>query len=240
MLTLPEVLDHIRQTLRSDLSSELQAIEVIDQAGEYLLNMAQWGWTYAPPVTLSLVADQEYIELPADFGEARSLTSANTADTIYFQWVDAGRLAAMRGSAFTSEYGAYFGTVMYPSVSGVPKPRLELYPTPSTSEADVFTLTYRKGWVTPSGDRGVFPIPKFMHTLFIQIVRAFARGYEEEDQASLQERLAEIEASTVFANALKRDGQVQPNLGPLPARMNSGGYPRRGTTYPGVLGPPEY
>lgn len=236
MLTLSETLDHIRHTLRSDLSSELQAIRVIDQAGQHLLNMHQWRFTNPPPVSLSLVANQSYVALPADFGEAGMVASSNTTDTYGFEWVTLDQIAQMRSSAFGSAYGAYYGAIAFPIVNNIPSPRIEIYPTPQSNQADAFRMTYRRRWVTPSGDRGVMPIPGHLEALFIQIIRAFARGYEEEDQATLDERLALIQSGPIYKNALASDGTVQPSLGTLPMRQPSGAYRHdQYNTLPGFL-----
>ena len=47
------------------------------------------------------------------------------------------------------------------------------------------------------------------------IVRAFARGYEEDDVASMHARLMEIQQSPMFMNARRRDGDMQPTLGQM-------------------------
>ena len=47
------------------------------------------------------------------------------------------------------------------------------------------------------------------------MLRAFARGYEEEDQATLNARLMEVANGPLFAAAVLRDGETQPDYGPV-------------------------
>jgi hypothetical protein len=97
------------------------------------------------------------------------------------------------------------------SAGGNPRPRLELYPTPTTSEADKFTLFYRAGWSTLSADDINIEIPDFLNTLYIAAVRAVARGYEEEDAdaGGVLDRLDAIRGTAAFMDAQRRDSQQQ-------------------------------
>lgn len=96
---------------------------------------------------------------------------------------------------------------------GAPTPRMEIYPYPTTNDQGAFLLFYRKKWTTPTGDTDAIAIPDWMEPLFIATIRATARGWEEEDTASVSKRLAEVKMSTQFMDASYYDGAMQPSQG---------------------------
>lgn len=100
-------------------------------------------------------------------------------------------------------------------MSGNGKWRIEIYPSPASNQANALTMFYRAGWIDIEDDTVVIPIPDFCNTLYRSIIRAFARGYEEDDVASIHQRLMEIEQSPVFIHAKRRDGDIQPTLGQM-------------------------
>jgi hypothetical protein len=93
--------------------------------------------------------------------------------------------------------------------------RLEIYPTPTVTKYNALTMFYRAGWRTVTEDSVFIPIPDYCETLFRQLMRAFARGYEEDDAASLHVRLMEIEKSPILMHAKQRDGNMQNTLGQM-------------------------
>ena len=107
---------------------------------------------------------------------------------------------------------------MWPFAKGdnaEPQIRLEIYPTPSSTTTEALTLYYRAGWARVYDDRKAIQIPAYVEPLYIELLRAFARGYEEEDQASLSERISEVWRGPLFAVSVDRDASVQPDYGPL-------------------------
>jgi hypothetical protein len=83
---------------------------------------------------------------------------------------------------------------------------------------------YRAGWKAISNDTDLISIPVWVEPTYIQILRAFARGYEEEDATALDERLLAVAVGVLFKSAMDRDGMVQPHYG----RMRGGGAMREG------------
>ena len=75
--------------------------------------------------------------------------------------------------------------------------------------------THTSGWTDLTSDSELLRVPAYVETLFLQVLRAFARGYEEEDQGSLTARLLEIGSGPLFSTAVVRDGEIQPDYGPL-------------------------
>ena len=61
------------------------------------------------------------------------------------------------------------------------------------------------------------PVPEFMESTFIQVLRAYAKGYEDDadNQATMSQRLMDVATGPVFQAAVDVDGRIQPDYGPL-------------------------
>ena len=119
--------------------------------------------------------------------------------------------------------GAFYFAIAYYSDSGaaVPVPRMELFPCPvnsggSGSSHEVadckVSIVYRRSWtqITASTDTGsVFVLPQWLEPLYLQCVRAFTRGYEEEDIATTNARIAEVTNGPLFMTAVQRDSLIE-------------------------------
>lgn len=117
-----------------------------------------------------------------------------------------------------------------PDQSQVPVPVYELYPTPTADEADTLRLFYLSGWTEVTSDTEIMPIPQEVETLYLELVRAFARGYElsgtDRDTASIEEELIKVEQSSIYAHAARFDARKQRTIGRLRngAIQSSRGY----------------
>jgi hypothetical protein len=166
------------------------------------------------------------IALPSDF---REMIAINTTSGLLrgVALTDHAELIQRRAASFVSE-GFHYGAIVHAQTSatagGAPTPRLEIWPAPNANETGTLTMMYRAGWKTISNDTDLISIPVWIEPLYIQLLRAFARGYEEEDAAALDQRLVSITAGVMFAAAVDRDGMVQPHYG----RLRGGGAVREG------------
>lgn len=150
----------------------------------------------------------------------------DTRDIIAIQSTgDVGRsitLTSLQDVLDAREHGSVAHNAMYGAVSYVgtpPTPILEIAPASSTSVTGAFRMFYRARWARISNDNATIAIPDYCEALFLQIVRAFARGYVREDVATLDQRLAEIAVGPVFLAAKRSDGAIQPYMG----RIRGGG-----------------
>lgn len=301
VLTVQSALSQIEHSLGGSLSSELDAIGILNEAGQYMAAMHDWMWLDRPPAGLDFRAEvvlsgsatisnggahlvksnafANYTHLVGDTIVVEGGSVGATAlpkgrfqirekvdnDTIHIEWghttngavtglsatVKADSIAlpndfanaidiqpteglvnsfnfcdtAMINQLRTNEVAVgnyrYWGaitrgqTLMNGAVSGNGKWRIEIYPSPASNQANALTMFYRAGWIDIEDDTVVIPIPDFCNTLYRAIIRAFARGYEEDDVASIHQRLLEIEQSPVFVHAKRRDGDMQPTLGQM-------------------------
>ena len=90
------------------------------------------------------------------------------------------------------------------------QPRLMLAPTPTA--VDQMTLVYRSKWPSLASDTDIAAVPDWAEALLILYVRAFAQGYEEEN---FMQRVAEVDASSMFHRTAIQDGMMQPEYGPI-------------------------
>lgn len=160
------------------------------------------------------------IILPTDFRDliAYSTTSGLLTGLTMTSYQD---LIDRKQSTSTYTAGYYYAAISHPkpvganSSDGAPTPRLEIYPAPDANETGAIRVFYRADWTDLASDTDLLKIPAYTESLFIHMLRAFARGYEEEDQATLNARLMEVANGPLFAAAVLRDGETQPDYGPV-------------------------
>jgi hypothetical protein len=305
VLTVQSCLDQIEHSLGGALSTQLDPIGIINEAGQYLVDMHDWIWLDRPPVSLDFRAEINILSTAGtvQWHDGTHLLTLTGAFTNY-NWLDGDSIVISAGSGVP--YGRFpviskhsnnsihigwtyapgGGTVNLTGFVGVLKTdsialpsdigniidiqptqgltnsfnltdvgfinqlrtnevavgnfrywgaitrgknfshtnqasvgqgawRLEIYPTPTATEYNALTMYYRAGWRPVTDDIDTINIPQYCESLMRMIVRAFARGYEEDDVASMHARLMEIQQSPMFMNARRRDGDMQPTLGQM-------------------------
>ena len=209
-ITLSELKKHVQHALGGSPASQLSETSIINEAGRYMY-MAPWKFRERPPLTISLVQNQTYVELPEDFGEMISAhMDSGLVKAIHFTTMD--DLLERRTTAI-GQSQVYWGVIVYPEPTLSSNPiearhRIELHPTPSA--ADKIRIAYRCKWRELSDDGDSTVVPDYAESALVSLVRAFALGYEEE---GLEVRLAEIENGPIYRRLLEKDGIVQPDYG---------------------------
>lgn len=208
-LTRLTLKNHAQHALMGGTLGSLVTLEqVIDDAGRYLYGMHQWAFAERPPVTLALVGDQDYVELPLDFGQAILIESSNVSITL----TTLQELAMQKSTeTLATNATAFYGVIVWPAYEGVPatverRSRLLLFPTPATS-GPLATLWYRATWVTLVSDTAVANVPPYAEAMLIALVRAFARGYRDDNLAA---ELSAIESGAMVNRLKGHDGARQP------------------------------
>lgn len=160
--------------------------------------------------------EADAVALPSDFVEMFSY-EADQGLTNDLQLTTIQHLQEMRRSEVQVTSRQYWGALTYatPYAGGTPVPRLEIYPHSTSNREDELVINYRGGWFTVDDDSDTLSIPTWCDTLFVQLLRTFAQGYEEYDEGSLAQRLTAMQMSPEFMLAKKRDGQLQPTYGYL-------------------------
>lgn len=211
-LTVLDVAGYVRRRLDGEPSVPM--VTLCNQAGDYLANMHGWGWLVRKPASLNLSAGRTNISLPDDFG--RALGRPRSQGTGSFQWGTIDEVVSMRAGN-TGSASAFVGAIVWvPDINTDSiKPQIELSAEVSTSQTAAFLLPYVARWAEIASDDDVLQMPSFMEPLFLEIVFAFAQGYDEHDLSMRDERLALIRAGDTFMAARRRDGGAQPSLGQM-------------------------
>jgi hypothetical protein len=213
----------VERTITASLKympDHLTAQEIANEAGELMVNMRAWNWLKAATTTLTLTADQAYVDLPSDFARIIYLEmSSSRTQSIYpatYREIVELRTAAI------GQPQDYVYTVAANQGVGAPTYRLELFPTPASTAANALTLAYSAGWTEISTDTTALSMPVWIEGLYKQIVRAIVRGLSREDNAEaagdfsgMERRLELIEQGPQMRYAKRRDTELMPNRGTL-------------------------
>lgn len=210
-----DCLDAIQHELGGRLSKNLSPVSLINEAGEYVSSMHGWQWQRRPATTLDFVGGQGYVELPTDFGRILSLQYTDSLTNIA-KPTTLDDLQIKRTSWNSGITDLYYALSYYLPSTGIPRQRLEIWPTPDVDSAGVLTLVYSVGWVDVSKDVDPIPVPAWLRPLFLQVVRCFAaRDAADPGSGAIQveQALTSIDSGTIYENAKKRDRANQPVLG---------------------------
>jgi hypothetical protein len=98
---------------------------------------------------------------------------------------------------------------------GPVRARLEMWPTPSVSDDNRIMVYYRRGWQALESDNQLVAVPQWCESLYLQLVRAIARGYERESEADVDTRLMSIRQGASFKAAAERDKTDTAHIGSM-------------------------
>ena len=211
MLTVTDCADYLIRRLDGEPS--VPVLTLCNRAGSYLVDMHPWTWLLRSSGVLSLVNAQSYISLPSDFGRMYGQPKPTTvASVVSLEMVSMEEYLRYRQD-YLDGGPRYMGVINYPLVSGIPEPRIEIWPLPTENMNDAFRVAYLSKWVDMTSDIAAVPIPPWMEFFYLEILFAFAQSYDEHDAAPLSQRLGLLQQSAEFMNLKKRDGGVQPFVG---------------------------
>lgn len=160
-----------------------------------------------------------YVNLPSDFKEI-DIVRATDSFNVRVELVSIDEIEELRGQQQSAASRSLIrAAVSQPSqntvTSSFPVPRLELYPTPTATDADALVISYYADWKELSSGTDKANIPIWAETLLRQLVRAFALGYEEGEQGNVDARIEQIVSSRFFAGVVARDARQQRQFGPI-------------------------
>lgn len=236
-LTLFQLVDAVEQVWGRTHDPRLDAVRTVNEAGRHLFAMHQWGWATRPSVVLATVAGQSYLALPDDVEAVISIASGDSLQ-YGIHLTTPVELAALRGSTIPPLFTFWVCLAQDDQATdedAPPRPRLDIYPTPTSDSAASFLLTYRAKWRELSEDRHVANVPATYSGLLTQLVRAFAT------QALLpgSDAIERIQFSPSTKSLMASDGMRQGTLG-----RHTGGaierlHTRRLLNYGPVSGPSQ-
>lgn len=202
-------------------------LDLLNEALTDLFNFHDWSWRKRPDTTLSFVADQSYVALPADFGEGELFSvHSNSSATLGVVKVSLAELAAMR-SVGTWASSNYYVALAYPiqaSASVAPgAARLEIWPTPTDSTADAIRVTYKAGPIELGKNSDVPNIPRSFQAALSSLARGKVREYERGDFSETNAGIARLQ------KLVENDGLREADVGRI-----TGGAATLGRTISGM------
>ena len=219
MLTAAQHVQRLQHGLGGTPDSRHNLYDTLNMGGRRLVDEYGWSWRIKR-VTLATVEDQDYIDLPEDFGGLVKCQASADGTMVSVQIVSVDELTEMRtrninGSGAGVLYGSFMG-----SRSGSPVDRMALWlwPTP-TDDDTAIELVYLRKWVELAvGDPDRIPNipPSFEYALALAALEVGFRiqqpttGKAEETEAALQR---------VLVRMREEDGRRQPSTG---KRMRGG------------------
>lgn len=214
MITVAQAFSHIRHALgNSDPGAPLSLVEIVNAAGHELTGMHTWSWLDRTTDDYGIVAGQNYVSLPSDFGRLVYVEAADGSFTVE----PAAQATVLRerssggNEAFCLKF--YVGQSA-PTTSSGPVARLEINWNTPAANADLL-IAYRARWADVGTDTVACPVPDYMRPLFIEVLRATAQGWEEEQVASKTERMNAVYQSATFLAAKRIDDEQQFTYGPI-------------------------
>jgi len=230
MLTYGNLKSHIvlalggQPSIVSGMTRDQRIAEIVNQAGQYLFSKP-WRFRERTSRPLSLIAQQDYVVLPADVEDIISLISKGGLGWIV-ELTSPEQIETLRvASPMTNAGSTFYATLSRPWAdssgaalvdgTGMPAVRLEMYPTPQATTSEALTVRYRCRWQPVSDstlETFTIPVPTYAESLLIAYARSFAMAYEDE---GLTARLIEIDNGPIFSSPAIKDGIQQRDYGRL-------------------------
>ncbi len=208
-ITLTQCEDLILHTLdASELPGEIPYTDIVNRAGTWLYNAHAWSWLFKRG-TLTGTVGLNYASL--------SSLGATQVENVWFannlsRWArrtTLDHIVTIR-AANVSNNEPVFWALGWRDLSNVMTRVIEF--DYAFVAADVMTIQYRQTWALPMVN-GNIQVPMEWEGMFIQAIRSYARGYQEEDVASLDQRMNALQVSGEMMNLKRLDGVAQGNRG---------------------------
>lgn len=219
--------------------------DIVNDALEHIVTLNEWNWLSTGEQQLDLTQDQDYVELPADFGTLVAIEH-DESWTDQMIPVDWQTMLWFRQHPIRSWTSGYFYVINTGNVetgeedAGLSLPTLAIYPTPSSDQTGAIKLVYRRfiRRLVDSTDRPQWPA--YMDRPLSLLSRAFAStDYDDDPQSAYSD-----EFTRMITDCISKDGLSKRSLGvPHGAvdarrRLTPFGYPDEGIPDPTSVGVP--
>lgn len=217
MLTLQQAIDiGITHALMGAPAEEIEERVLVNLAGKHLAGMRRWHWMERQVAFLGTTAGQAYLTLPQGcerlidimpYNDV-SVTVSHSTLTDIQQMQRANITPAATTFWVAEEYASDFSEGVGPV-----RMRLAIWPIPEADSTNLFTIRYGGGWRDvlecefPETEFLPLPEDSSCDALYLQILRAFAQGWEEDAKATLEMRLSELRVGETFTAAVAVDNR---------------------------------
>lgn len=221
-LTVAQCAEWIALSPGGKLHPVLSTQKIVNLAGQHFCGMSDWRFLKRRSSFLDTVADQEYVELPAEYGGMVSLVGVGEQWQMEPTGLD--EINRLRNASSSTSQGPPY---RWSIVDNDPQERyLEIWPTPAASVSNSLSIVYRAKWVDLDDDAdyvvgsdGV--LPDYCEMLFIRVMQAVAAGFQESEEATTSLRLQELMTSPEMAAARRQDNGFQRDRGELEGAMSN-------------------
>lgn len=213
--TTQDYLDLMRHALGKTPQARHKLIDTLNDAGRALVTAHTWTWRTSRPTMLPIPAGQEYVVLPADFGQVVSIYTKNSQLFRVMQ-------TSLDDIGNRRNWDDFDPGVLYISFDGSdtqitddqsqPHRRAEIYPAQDTARNDV-EMIYLRTWVdlTEANNSAVPNIPPEFERSLVLFARAFA--VDIENQVEPYERQALFGPSGEIGRLMMEDANRQRTQG---------------------------
>lgn len=228
MLTYTQLENHCQHALEgaSSLPSGITFAQVINTAGQWFFSSHPWAFREGTVAKLHLTANQEYVDLPYDFGALTALQMTSSLVSTLTMTTPAALIARRVRSVTVTQQHYWVALVQGPKndrAGPFPPPRLEIWPTPASNSENALTAIYRRKWTlfadtTADTSVDTAPIPEYAEMALIQAVRATAIGWGErltQPQGGIEALLNTLKKGVIWQAVIEEDGLQQAEYGIL-------------------------
>lgn len=192
---------------------EADRLTVANEVGELIVNAHPWNWLARPAATVSVVAGQSYLALPADFGRFGSIEPVSGSGFRVRMEDMAAVIRARRASAPGGRLLRGALAFSAPTNTALPAARIEVGPIPAVSAADSLMLAYIATWRTVTSENDVIPMPVWLHGVYFRGLQLYVQGHERDKLGTVEQRLDSLFGSSQFQVAVDRDDTLQCDIG---------------------------
>jgi hypothetical protein len=213
MITVGTAYDAIRHALNSVGSAHPAEIDIANHAGAILYG-GPWRWRERKLWQVNLGAGSERINLPSDVGDVIDVKAAVSGTAIYRFVADYAVIQNLKTLDTAPTQVFTIAPLFEPDLNGEVISKLAIYPAPSTSESRALTVLGRAKWPRLTGsttDKTALPFPQSMpifETLYLELCRAYARGYEFDERTRVDDEVARVMTGPIWLQALEADRQA--------------------------------
>lgn len=208
-MTVANYKAQMKHAIGGEPDSRVDLLQVLNDALRYLYNQHAWSFRERPILTVTTTPDQNYVELPEDFGELISVQFA-TRNVSLTSLTDIAHRRA--NTLLPPPQSAVYVALSFPAqvdvTSSQPLPRLEIFP--DVISADDYDIEYRGGPIALTEDSDVPNIPPDYERVLTLLARSFTCDIEEQDST------VEWDKANVEIERLKdHDALTQSNMGQM-------------------------
>jgi hypothetical protein len=212
-ITVLEAERYVHHALMGVVHPDISLRDIVNRAGSLFVGLHPWQWLRRRSAQLDLVQGQTYLTLPSDF---QTLTAIEWTNGLVndFQPASLRSILSLRHQSRVPQNPTYYDFSWLAPANGQMTQVLELSIVPGQSETGAVSIFYDATWAPKYEDSDhlvIAPVPG-MEVLYLEVLRAVARGWEEDDDASMTARIAEIKAGPIFMAAARADGRTMPPM----------------------------